>query len=186
MLQRIMAMLMALSLLVGSAAIVAAQNSDATPAAEEEDDSGSGAPNLDATIGDPVTFVGDNGEDFAVLTVEEAIVPFEDFGEYFDPAADATYIAVQITVENVDPDDDSFEFSNYDLGIQDSLGYYYRTEFVSLDDDSEFEEIEGQDIEPGDSITGYVFFAIPEDNEPVRIFYSPSGRLLQLADLRDP
>lgn len=186
MLQRIMAMVMALSLLVSSAAIVAAQNSDATPAAEEEDDdSGSGASNLDPMIGDPVTFVGENGDDFAVFTVEDVIVPFEDFGEFFDPDADTTYIAIEITVENVDADDDVFELSDFYIGLQDDQGFYWSPGFVSLDDDTEFEELEDGDIEPGDSVSGYLFYGIPEDNEPVRLFYGPSGRLLQLADLRD-
>lgn len=186
MLQRILAMVMALSLLVGSSAIVAAQNADATPAAEEDDEeAGTGSSALDPVIGDPVTFVGENGEDFAVFTVEEVVVPFEDFGEFFDPEADATYVAIEITVENVDPDDDPFELSTYNVGLQDNQGFYYAPGFVSLDDDSEFEELENEDLEPGDAVTGYVFYAIPEDNEPVRLFYSPSGRLLQLADLRD-
>jgi hypothetical protein len=186
MLQRILAMLMALSLLVSSTTIIAAQNADATPAAEEdEDDAGSGSSTLDPAIGDSVTFVGENGEDFAVFTVEDMIVPFEDFGEFFDPEADTTYIAIQITVENVDPDDDAFEFSDFYVGLQDDQGFYWSPGFVSLDDDTEFEELENEDIEPGDSITGYLFYGIPEDNEPVRLFYGPSGRLLELADLRD-
>lgn len=186
MLQRIMAMLMALSLLVGSAAIVAAQNSDATPAAEEEDDdSGSGASNLDPMIGDSVTFVGENGDDFAVFTVEDVITPFEDFGEFFDPDADTTYVAIEITVENVDADDDEFELQEFRVGLQDDQGFLWSSSFVSLDDDSEFEKIEGGDIEPGDSMSGYLFFGILEDREPVRLFYSPSERLILLADLRD-
>ncbi|HEV2107640.1 MAG TPA: DUF4352 domain-containing protein [Thermomicrobiales bacterium] len=187
MLQRILAMVLALSLLVGSSAIVVAQNADATPPAEEEGDdaSGAGSSTLDPVIGDPVTFVGENGEDVAVFTVEDAVVPFEDFGEFFDPEADATYIAVQLTVENVDPDDDPFELSTFDIGLQDNQGFYYFPGFVSLNDDSEFEELEDEDLAPGDTTTGYLFYAIPEDNEPVRLFYSPIGRLLQLADLRD-
>lgn len=186
MLQRILAMLMAFSLLVGSAAGVAAQNAAATPAAEEDDDAtDSGSSNLDPAIGDPVTFIGENGEDFAVFTVEEVVFPFDEFGEYFDPEADATYIAIQLTIENVDPDDDAFELSTYNIGLQDNQGFYYAPGYVSLDEESEFEELENEDLEPGDSVTGYVFYAIPEDNEPVRLFYSPSGRLLQLADLQD-
>lgn len=185
MLQRIMAMLMALSLLVGSAAIAAAQNADATPASEGDNASDSGSSNLDPMIGDPVTFVGDNGDDFAVFTVDDVIAPFEDFGEYFDPEADATYIAIELTIENVDPDDDAFDFSDFYVGLQDDQGFYWSPSYVSLDDDSKYGEIENGDIDPGDSVTGYLFYAIPEDNEPVRLFYGPSGRLLQLADLRD-
>ena len=184
MLQRILAMVLALSLLAGSAAIVAAQNSDATPASED-DDGGSATANLDPLIGDEVTFVGENGDDFGVFTVEDMIVPFEDFGEFFDPEPDSTYVAIEVTIENVDPDDDEFEFSDFYLGLQDDQGFYWSPTFVSLDDDSDLEELESGDIEPGDSITGYLFYAVPEDNEPVRLFYGPSGRLLLLADLRD-
>lgn len=185
MLQRMMAMLMALSLLVGSTAIVAAQNSDATPGAAEDNGSDAGSPNLDPMVGDPITFVGDNGDDFAIFTVEDVITGFEDFGEYFDPESDTTYIAVEVTVENVDPDDDAFELSNYYIGLQDDQGYYWQPGYVSLDDDSEYQELEDGDIKPGDSVTGYIFYGIPDDREPVSLFYSPSGRLLQLADVRD-
>ncbi|MEJ7763482.1 MAG: DUF4352 domain-containing protein [Thermomicrobiales bacterium] len=199
MINRILAMVMALSLILGSTAMVAArdahglvaQNDDATPAADDDvtddDSDDSGATGGDPVIGDTVLFVNDDGDDAANITVEEVIVPFEDFGEFFTPEEDATYLAVALTIENVDADDDAFEFSSFNVGIQTADGFYYSATFVSLDEDEQntYPELENDDIAVGDTASGYLFFAIPEDKEPARLFFSPSGRLLLLADIRD-
>jgi len=204
MIRRILAMLMALSLVLGSTAIVAArdahgivaQNDDATPGADDDeestDDEDATPDDADATGGDPaigdtVLFVNDDGEDAANMTVDEVIIPFEDFGEFFSPEENATYIAVALTIENIDADDDAFEFSTFNTGLQTADGFYYTSTFVSLDEEEAetYPEIEDGDIEVGDTATGYLFFAIPEDKTPTRLYYSPSGRLVVLADIRD-
>jgi len=196
---RILAMLMALSLVLGSTAIVTArdahgivvQNDDATPDAEDEDEADEGddarSTGGDPAIGDTVLFVNDKGDDTANFTVEEIIVPFEDFGESFTPEEDALYLAIELTVENADEDDDAFEFSSYYVGLQTEDGFFYSTTSVSLDEAEaeEYPVLENGPIDVGDSATGYLFFAIPDDKAPARLFFSPSGRLLLLADLRD-
>jgi hypothetical protein len=191
---------MALGLVLGSAAIITARAThgivaqddatpgaqvDATPGTEGADDTGSTGG--DPVVGDTVLFINDDGEAAANLTVDEVIIGFEDFGEFFTPEAGATYVAVALTVENLDTDDDAFQFVSFYVGLQTEDGLYYTPTFVFFDAETaeEYPEIKTGDIEAGGSASGYLFFAIPDDKEAARLFYSPSRHLLLLANVRD-
>lgn len=177
--QRLLTFLFAVALVAGlSIAPVSAQDDDATP--DDEETSASGDP----AVGDAVTYLTDDGEERGLVTVEGVTDPFEEFGEFFEPEDGARYIAAEITFENIDEDDDAFEVQTFDLGILLEGGYLLPIAFVSLDEDTEIEELEDTEVAPGDSVTGTVFFAVPEDAEATDIYYTPdSGRLIQLADL---
>jgi hypothetical protein len=176
--QRLVAFLFAFALLAGTAfAPVAAQNDDATP---EGDEAGaSGLP----TVGDPISVLAENGEELALITVEEITDPFEDFGEFFTPEDDVRYVAVELTIENTDPDDDAFEVQSYSFQITDASGFVYTNAYVVRDEDAEPADLENADIEPGEETNGLVVFAVPEDADLGILYYNTSDRILPLADL---
>jgi hypothetical protein len=82
--------------------------------------------------------------------------------------------------------DDEQEVSDFDFMIRDEFGFLYGTTFASIEEGSASEdigELEGDDIDAGDSITGLIIFAVPTDSELVDVFYAPYGRLITIATL---
>jgi len=186
---RLLAMLMVLIVIVCSMVIstardtqgLASQN-DATPGADATPQSGS---SVDVAIGDIVVFVDDEGNDSAIITVNEVIYPYDGFATVFTPDEGSVYIAIGITIDNVDPDDDTFQFLTFFCGIQTADGFFYTPVLVPLDEEgtNNYPSLGNDPIAAGASASGYLFFAIPADKVATRLFYNPSGRLLLLADL---
>jgi len=174
--RRLLAFLLALTLLGSlSLAPVAAQDDDATPEAD-------GTPRAG---GEETILVDDRGDELAAITVEDVIDPFEDFAEFFTPEEDARYVAIEVTVENLDQDDDVFAVDPYPFQLTDEDGFVYTYTFVSREDDAEPAELESTEIEPGDSTSGLLFYAVPEDVDLDTLYYNSNEQLLQLADLSD-
>ena len=186
---RLLAMLMVLIVIVCSMVIstardtqgLASQN-DATPGADATPQSGS---SVDVAIGDIVVFIDDEGNDSAIITVNEVIYPYDGFATVFTPDEGSVYIAIGITIDNVDPDDDTFQFLTFFCGIQTVDGFFYTPVLVPLDEEgtNNYPSLGNDPIAAGASASGYLFFAIPADKVATRLFYNPSGRLLLLADL---
>ncbi|MEJ7763481.1 MAG: DUF4352 domain-containing protein [Thermomicrobiales bacterium] len=186
---RIMALVVALGLVFGATAVTASrdtsvlmtQSDAATPVAGNATPS----PRDDVAIGDTVVFVSEEGDDLANITVDEVINPYADFAEFFTPQEGLTFIAIGITIENLDADDDAFQFLTFYTGIQTGDGLYYPPTTVFLDEEeaNTYPQLGNDPVAAGGSASGYLFFAIPDDKDAVRLFYSPSGHLLLLADL---
>ena len=163
--RRLFALLLALTLVGGiSLAPAAAQDDDATPEAE-------GTPSADA---EETILATADGEQIAAITIEDVTDPFEDFDEFFTPEEGARYVAVEVTIENLDEDDDTFTADPYPFQLTDANGFVYTYTFVSRDDDAEPEDLESVDLEPGDSTTGLIFFAVPEDAELGTLYFITS------------
>lgn len=186
---RFLAIMMAIGLVFGATAVtvsrdanvLVAQNDVATPVAGNATPS----PRDGATVGDTVVFVSEEGDDLANITVDEVINPYVDFAEFFTPQEGLTFIAIGITIENLDADDDAFQFLTFYTGIQTGDGLYYPPTTVFLDEEeaNTYPQLGNDPVAAGGSASGYLFFAIPDDKDAVRLFYSPSGHLLLLADL---
>ncbi len=188
---RILAILMVLIVIVGSTVISTDRDAhglvnqnDATPGVGADATPQSGASG-DVSIGDMVVFAGDEGDALATITVVEVIYPYNGFATSFTPAENSVYIAIGITIENLDPDDDTFQFLTFYCGIQTADGFYYTPGFVSLDEEgtNTYPLLGNDPIAANASASGYLFFAIPADKVATRLFYSPAGRLLLLAEL---
>ena len=189
---RILAMFMVLTLIVAASAISTSRDAQglltqnvATPVVGGDATPQTGS-SRDVEIGDTVVFVSAEGEDLATITVNEVIQPLTQFAEFFTPAADSVYIAIKITVENVDTDDDVFTFQTNFVGIQTGDGHYFPSALsVPLNEEATdtYPQLSNAPIAAGDNASGYLYFAIPEDEDAIRLFYSLPGHLLLLADL---
>ena len=159
MMRRLSALLLALILAGGLSLAPASAQDDATPTA------GGGEETILATA---------DGDQIAAITVESVTDPFEDFDEFSEPEAGTRFVAVEVTVENLDEDDDTFTVDPFPFQLADANGFVYSYAFVSRDDDAEPEDLQSVDLEPGDSTTGMVFFAVPEDAELGFLYYTTS------------
>ncbi len=175
--QRLLAPLLALALLAGSAA-ASAQN--ATPTVGSQGYNAVGHP----LVGTEVQYLDDDGDEIAVGTVLDGSDPFDDFSQFFTPEEDARHVAVEVEVRSTG---DEVEVTPYDFRLHTADGFAYTPGFVNRPEGREDPpELESIEVEEGDETSGVIFYAVPEDAELTRILGQPeSERLLVLADLRD-
>ncbi len=151
---------------------------DNDDADDEDDDRGQ------SSSGDTVTVVDERGDPILEITVNDVIEEWEDFSEFSSPDRGYLFVAFNVTVTNIS--DDEQEVTDFDFMIRDEFGFLYGTSFVSVEEDTESEEIgvfEGDDVDAGDSITGLIIFGVPDDVQLVDLFYAPYGRLITIATL---
>lgn len=156
-----------------------ADTDDADDDADDQDDTrgSSGA-------GDSITVVDERGNPALEITVNDVVTDWEDYSEFSTPERGYYFLALNVTVENIS--DDEQEFSDFDFMVRDEFGFLYGTTYASIDEDSpsaDIGELEGDDMDAGDSITGLVIFALPNDGALIDVFYAPYGRLITLATL---
>ncbi|CAA9539865.1 MAG: hypothetical protein AVDCRST_MAG73-1808 [uncultured Thermomicrobiales bacterium] len=176
--QRNVALVAVLTLLVSGAFAVAgatARGQGATPA------SGGGAG--DPVLGDEVQYLDEDGDEIAVVTAIDLTDPFEDFEEFFNPKKGVRYLALEITVESTGGE---VEADPFDFGIQTSDGFFLGGgAYVGREDGADPPEFETTEVEEGDTVTGVIFYEVPEDAELSRLFWQPeTERLVLVADLR--
>ena len=178
MVKRLFALLVMLTLVMGSTSALAAQ--DATPeAGGGEKTTGGGDPK----IGDEVQYLSEDGDENALVTVTKVTDPFDDFSEFFTVDEGARYVAVELKIESTG---DQVDISAYNFGLQTMDGFFYSPGYASRDDDAKPVELEDGTVQEGDTLSGVVFYAIPEKAELSRLLWQPEGgRLLVVADLRD-
>jgi hypothetical protein len=139
--------------------------------------------NGDSAAGDPVTFVNEQGDEVAQITVEEIIDPFDDYEEGYEPERGARYAAVRFTIEATGEDPVPVSSSNFSL--QDSQGFWLGTTTVTrtAEQESEAPPLEDTELAPGDSASGLLTFIVFEENAVDQIIWQPTGdRLITLAD----
>ena len=206
--------LFALTLLLGSSANIAtaqiSTDDDATPGAgitdqnrdddassndEDEDqqadtddepaaEAGNDVNPVDPQFDDVVTLFATSGDPIATFTVTGAETGWDDYEEYSEPERGSTYLAVEISVENVS--DEAWDLDPYDFVLQDAQGFAYGNSYVSVAEGADPEVLEDAvTIDGGDTWEGVVIFEIFKNQPLAHLFWSDSGVLLTLADLSE-
>lgn len=136
-------------------------------------------------IGDTVGYMSEAGRPLGAVVVDAVDPAFDEFSEFFSADPDSAYVAVQYTFSN--PGDRNLEVSTFRLSLETAGGFLWGSAYMSRPDDVDVPDLESQfNLDPGETETGLVFFQVPLDSELVRLWWTPdSGRLLELADLRD-
>jgi len=82
---------------------------------------------------------------------------------------------------------EAIEANAFDFGLQTADGFFYGDAYISHDISSgDTPDHETISVDPGDEVSGLVFYEVPVDAESARIMWQPdSGRLLVAADLRE-
>ena len=191
--------LFAMLFMMGSSAgLVAAQSDDdATPddsdttqvddATPEDEDAAapSGETNpVNPQFGDVVTYYATSGDPQVAFTVNDAFRDWDEYDEFSEPDRGVTYLAVEITVENVS--DDPFDLDPFRFGLQDGQGFFTGTSYVSAGEDAETEVLsESVTVDGGDTYEGVFIFEVIDDQPLGSLFWNESGILLTLADLSE-
>lgn len=168
------------TLSIGSIATTFAQ--DATPDVPAANAPAAGS---DPSVGDTVSYIGSDGDEWAQVTVKDVTDPFEDYdADFGEPERGNHWVALEITV--VASGDKAVEVSPYDFVIQDEQGFLYGDSFISRSDEQEADapELEDANLAPGDEVSGLLFFQVIDDAQLAHIFWQPdSGRLVTIANV---
>lgn len=161
----------------------ARQTDDATP---EADDDSTSSRSGDSTVEDvPVEVVDESGKSSLSITLSNFSNDWEDYEDFSAPDRGFHYAYFELTVENIGSR--SADVSSYDIFVRDEQGFLYGSAYVSVLEDSPTAELQEFDpegpIEAGDTYTGYIIVAVPNESELVDAFYAPSGRLITIATL---
>ncbi len=168
-----MLVVLVFSLLFSSVGMVVAQGPSSSPVGANP-------------VGEPAVIYASDGTEAAQVTVTDAIDPFEEWEEYYDPQVGERYVVVALEIENTG--DRPFAFEPYEFQLLDSVGrlgagyFSYRNaaSIVAIPD------LEAASMLPGETVVGALNFTVPVDTELsqlVYMFYGEVQHLYLIADL---
>jgi hypothetical protein len=138
------------------------------------------SPGDSPALGDAVTYTDAAG---ASATISAALIdPFTAFDPAYPPAAGTRFVVVQPVFENTGQV--PYYADPYDVYLRDGTGLLIAPTNVYQPPEMTVANLEGQTLSPGDRISGYVGFQVPEGATVADVLYYPeSGRIAQVADL---
>lgn len=177
--------LLAMLFLMGSSAgMVAAQDDEATPA-DDSAPAAEGENPRDPQIGDTVTVYSEQGDPLAEITVTNVERGWEGYDEYSEPARGQEILAVSVEVVNL-AERSSYEFAEYDFGVQDAMGHYWGTGYVSVAEEPEPPLLESSVTLEGEASEEFTLLFVIYDDVPLNyLYFQQSGTLVTLVDLSE-
>lgn len=175
---RLVALALALVLVLGGAGTAFAQSTpeSGTPTSGTPAAGSRGGP----AIGTDVTILdADTGDKVATISVDKVTDPFKDYSQYSKPDRGNRFVAVDYTITNTGSD--AFASPAYDLGLATTDGYVLGTTYVQPKDGSKVEPLSTDSIAKGDSVSGTLFYLVPNDLKVGGLLYTDSGHLTDLA-----
>jgi hypothetical protein len=123
----------------------------------------------------------ENYEDVAELTVDEVVDPLEDV----EAGSGQRAVGATISIENAGEEPFAPEPASFYLGTTDGI-FWSPDPSIERSDDAidELPDLTDDEIEPGDQVTGFVAFLIPEDAEISYLMYFPGDgtRMVRIFD----
>lgn len=175
-------MICLLMLLVASVPGVSGLAQEATPSGS---DSGS-APERrgNPEIGDEVRFITESGSEVARLRVTDVVVPWEEYGEFYEPDPGTVYIAFVIEITNLGSRGNLIIRSD-DFRVQDVDGFFYSRAFADAKSGAEVAPTESEvAIGPDETEEVVAVYQVLEGVQLSHLFWQPDyDRLLTVANL---
>lgn len=132
-------------------------------------------------IGDAITVTDSDGNDVAVATVDDIVDPFEDASK--SPKKGLRLVSVELTVENTG--EEALTITPGNFGIVDDKGLIYSN--IDVDRTDNVDPLAAGDLDAGDSVSGGLVIAIPDDGEIAQIVWLVGqGMLPVLVNSLDP
>lgn len=144
-----------------------------------------GTPEAEGTAAGSVFYSGD-GQEEGIVSVAEIVDPFEDYEAGFTPQRGFHFVMAVVTIESTS--DRAIEANAYGFYLIDTDGFFYYPTYLyrSTELTEALPDFLGGQIEPGQSLSGAIFFEVLDGTSPGLITYQPSfDRLVTAADLRD-
>jgi len=133
-------------------------------------------------LGSPVAYVGADGVELGTITVTDVLDPFTGFPEGSAPEPGSKYVVVHLTFEG--SLEGGFEVLYYRVWAHDTSGVLWEPGFPAVPDVYPVGELSSGEIGPGDRVSGYVGYVVPDDVSVDEVFFSPEdGVFLTVADV---
>lgn len=187
-----MTSLIALLVVLGSATIgaspgvllpgISAVAQEATPSASESSSAPGSAAN--PAVGDEVRYITESGSEVARLRVFEVVVPWEEYGEYYEPDPGTVYIAFVVEIMNLGSRGNLIVRGD-DFRVQDVDGFFYSRAYTDADSPAEIVPTESE-VAIGPDETGelVVVYAVLDGVQLSHLFWQPDyDRLITVANL---
>jgi hypothetical protein len=113
--------------------------------------------------GDVIAFDGKE------VTVSEATRNWDSGNEFLKPDSGKEWIKVEVTIEN--KSDSTASYNTFDWKLQDSDGVIKDVDAVAYSVDG---ALNSGELAPGGKVSGFLVFAVPQDDTGLKLQYSPS------------
>lgn len=186
----LLATLMAIVLLFGSAASVALAQDAATPEAAGTPEAGDGdvatggensfAKGIDAEA----TYFSERGDPIATLKVVDVERGWKEYDEFTEPDPGVEYVAITFEVSSVG--DDNTVVKPFDFSLIDGIGRNNSSAFVQVADDSDVELFEDDAaVAAGESTEFVLVFQVFEEIPLGYFMWQPDSGIIILVDLTE-
>jgi hypothetical protein len=146
--------------------------------------SGAAAQAGPVAVGQPATYLGDDGTEQGTVTVTEIIDPFTGFLDGYPPPEGSRYVLAVLTFEGTG--DEGIQAYPPNIYLHLDGGATYGPTTVYVPDDFEQPDLTIQDVGAGSLVSGFVGYAVPSDGVVDGVFVTYSGTMLIPADLGMP
>jgi hypothetical protein len=136
-------------------------------------------------LGETIALVDANGGT-GTVTVTDVVDPFENFDPAYPPETGTRFVALTLVYENTGTG--RFEIEPYGLLLRDANGnLWYSTSLFRPAETVVVPDLRGDQLAPGDRISGLVAFSVPDGVGLAALHLSPvSSQLITLAGLGAP
>jgi hypothetical protein len=141
--------------------------------------------NLDpVALGDQVTLYNTDYAEEAAVSTEDVVDNFDDLASGAKPQSGLKFVGVTVTFENTGEEAFTPAPASVFLGTTDGIFWAPESSIDrSADAIDETPDLTDDPIDPGDSVTGFIGFQIPEDLEIAYVMYLPdTSRLIRIYD----
>jgi hypothetical protein len=155
---------------------------EATPSASGSGSKASSAAN--PAIGDEVRYITESGSEVARLRVSEVVIPWEEYGEYYEPDPGTIYIAFVIEITNLGSRGNLIVRGD-DFRVQDVDGFFYSRAYADADSAAEIVPTE-REVAIGPDETGEIVtvYQVLDGVQLSHFFWQPDyERLITVANL---
>jgi hypothetical protein len=135
------------------------------------------------SVGSRIAYLGPEGEELGVITVEDVTDPFTLHDPATPPQPGTRFALVTVAVEN--PSTEPLAIDPSTLLLQDSDGFLSSAAFVTPSPEATVPgPLSFGVLEPGDRVVGVIVIPVAEGRQIARVVFRPaSDRLIVLADL---
>lgn len=99
--------------------------------------------------------------------VVNSVKPYKNKNQFMTPKEGSKVVSVDVSLKN--NSSDSYNYNVLDFRLQDNQDYTYTNSVSDIEP-----YITTGVIQPGQTTRGYITYEIPEENEPIKLTYTPS------------
>ena len=132
--------------------------------------------------GTEVPFIDAEGIDHGTIMIRDFAEPFTDFDPAYPPEDGTHYVGMVVVFTA--SDEESFDANAYGIMLRTVDGHLLYPTFLSRPADAKIPDAQSQTLSPGNRISGFVGFVVPDATSVDEVLYMPDySRALVVADI---